>query len=125
MSAAVAVNSLVTYCSQCHKETAERGRDGLCGFCLLDEVIEPYKAEYMRLWAKRQRYLKAGVNTHKVESQLAIVARRLGDKVHARISNPSLAIEIINGHLESIRTVVEHPAMSRLLLPKPGDLLYA
>src|SRR5258708_2203761 len=114
--------NLITNCPQCQKPTDERGRDGLCAFCLLDEVIQPLKTEYIRLWAKRARYSKARVNLRPVESQLAIVARRLGDKVHARISNPEQAIAMINGHLENARNIVEHPTMSRILLPKAGDL---
>lgn len=93
--------------------------------CLTSGVVAPLKAEYQRLWAKRQRYMAAGVNLRPVESQLATVARRLGDKVHARIANPEQAIAIINAHLEDTRNRVEHPTRSRILLPKPGDMVMA
>jgi hypothetical protein len=116
---------LVTYCTRCGTEslTANIGKDGVCVICLTADAVEPLKAEYQRLWAKRARYMKAGVNLRPVESQLATVARRLGDRVHARIGKPEFAIQILNAHLQDARDVVERGSESQIIIPKPGDML--
>jgi|SRR5579859_588209 len=112
-------------CRRCGGETPSSAADrtGLCVICMVADVVAPLKAEYKRLWAKRLRYLKrGGIALGNVEKQLSRVARRLGDQVHAHIPNPQLAIATINAHLEQVRTEVEHPAGSRIHLPKPGDM---
>lgn len=113
-------------CRRCGKETPSRAADhtGLCVICVTSDDVAPLRSEYERLWAKRRRYLAAGVNLRPVESQLATVARRLGDRVHRRIASPEQAIAILNAHLEDARNHVERGS-SCIVLPKPGYLLAA
>ena len=119
-------SGLRTYCRRCRKEVPAAACDlsGLCVVCLSSDAVQDEKAEYQRLWAKRARYIQAGISVKPVEKQLAKVAERLGDKVHARIGNPQQAIAILNAHLEEARNRVErgdpHP---RILIPRLGDML--
>jgi hypothetical protein len=125
-STTAAMSNLRVICPECGEESLTSGADhkGRCVVCLTSELVAPLKAEYLRLWAKRSRYQAAGVNLRPVESQLATVARRLGDKVHARIANPEHAIAILNAHLEEARNIVERGAAKpRILLPRPGDMV--
>src|SRR5579859_5022468 len=111
-------------CRRCGKESPSTAADrtGLCVICIVADAVAPLKAEYRRLWAKRLRYLKrGGIALGHVEKQLTRVARRLGDQVHGRISNPELAIATINAHLEQVREEVERPN-ARIHLPKSGDM---
>jgi hypothetical protein len=118
------MSKLRLYCRRCQKEVPSAAADpsGLCVICITSDDVATDKVEYQRQWAKRARYLAKGVNVAPVQKQCAKLATRLGNKVHARISNPKLAISIINAHLEEARNVVErgqpHP---RIMLPKPGD----
>ena len=119
------MSGLCIFCRTCGKETPSNAADstGLCVICIVADVVLPLKAEYKRLWAKRHRYLQhRSIPLGHIEKQLARVARRLGDQVHARISNPQLAIATINAHLEQARNEVEYPSVSRIHLPKPGDM---
>lgn len=114
-------------CRRCAKETPSQAtRDGVCVICITAEVVAPIKAEYERVWVRYERYksnprIRAG-QIQNVEKQLARLARRLGDQVHTRIGNPELAISIINAHLEQARQKAVHPTLSRIVLPKTGDL---
>lgn len=118
--------SIQLVCRRCAKETPAQACDktGLCVVCITSDAVQPFKAEYMRLWKKRARYLAKGVDCRPVEKQCATVARRLGDQVHARISNPGTAIAILNAHLEEARTQAEH-GTTRILVPKAGSMLAA
>lgn len=118
------MSDLRVICRRCAKESPSDACDatGLCALCLVGDLVEPLKTEYRRLWAKRLRYShRRSIGLTAVEKQLARVARRLGDQVHAHIANPQLAIATINAHLEEVRNEIERPN-ARIHLPRPGDL---
>jgi hypothetical protein len=114
--------TLQLLCRRCGREVPSNAADhsALCVICIVADAIASLKADYERNWAKRARYLRAGVSTIPVERQLTKLARKLGDQVHARIVNPQLAIPIINAHLQEARDNVERPS-KRIHLPRPGD----
>jgi hypothetical protein len=121
------MSDLRVICPTCGEESLASAADhrGRCVVCVTSEDVADLKAEYKRLWAKRGRYIQRGISVRHCEAQLATVARRLGDRVHRRIANPEQAIPILNAHLEDARNQVEHPTRSRILLPKPGDMVMA
>lgn len=116
------------YCRRCRTEVPSNAADptGLCVICLTSDAVASDKAEYQRVWARYMRY-KANPRIRslvKLEKQLTGIARRLGDKVHARIPSPQHAIAIINAHLEEARNTVERgAARPRIILPTTGDML--
>ena len=125
-AAADRISPLRLYCTECGDETLSHNADfrGVCILCITSAVIKPLLAEYRRLWAKRDRYSKTSASLRPVESQLATVARRIGDKVHARISRPDVAIALLNAKLEEARVAAERPRTnSRILIPRTGDML--
>lgn len=119
------MSQLRLLCRRCGKEVpSNAAKDGVCVVCITSEVVAPIKAEYQRVWVRYERYKRNPRirNLATVEKQLARLAKRLGDQVHARIGNPSIAIPIINAHLEQARDQARHPMRSRIMLAKPGDL---
>jgi hypothetical protein len=120
------MSKLLTYCRRCRHEVPVQACDlsGLCVICLTSDAVAVDKADYQRLWKKFRGCERKGVDCTNVKEQLARVARRLGDKVHARIGNPQQAIAILNAHLEDARNVVERgSARPRIVLPTAGAML--
>lgn len=120
------MSKLLTYCRRCRNEVPVQACDlsGLCVVCLTSDAVAVDKADYQRLWKKFRGYERKGVDCTHVKEQLARVAKRLGDKVHARIGNPQQAIAILNAHLEEARNTVERgQARPRIVIPRLGDML--
>jgi hypothetical protein len=112
------MSDLLTLCSRCGKDgkASLSDKQGLCSFCQLDDEIKPLLNDYARLWGKHKRYAKAGVGLFNCEKQMTGVARRIGDRIHARIADSKVAVDLINLALEKARSHAER-GRSRVLRP--------
>lgn len=93
-------------CRGCAREvdSAEVDRQVRCAPCSAVASCGELLGQYERLWAKRERYLRARwAASTQVEKALARQVQRLAERLHGRISNVELARETLNGALEGAR----------------------
>jgi hypothetical protein len=55
---------------------------GICSLCMAEAALEPYRAEFTRLLAKRNRYASAGASPSQVDLQ----GRRFMDRLHSKVA---------------------------------------
>lgn len=113
-------------CVRCSQEvdSSQRHSSGLCGLCLVRDEVAPILAEYGRQWLKDRRYRAKGASCAAIEKQMYRLATRVGDRVHDRVANFDLAVQLINGLLAEARDQAAAKG-SRIRIAAPGELVAA
>jgi hypothetical protein len=116
------VTAILVRCSGCGSEvgSTECDRELRCLRCAALALIGADLATYQRLWAKRARYARCNAAVAGPETQLRRLAARMARKLHERITDQTLATEMLNTALEGARQRADS-ADGRILVPRQGQ----
>ena len=109
-------------CRRCGREvnSAECDSQLRCTLCVALSLVSQLLSQYEKLWAKRNRYRRAGAPHKALEEQIGRLAIRISTRLHERIANRELAARTLNSALEHARQRAD-TAGGKIVVPRSGQ----